>query len=112
LARLAAEGEPPVVRELLANPALTEAFALRIAARRPCRPETLRLLAEAPRWRTRPAIARAVARNPYAETGVAIRLLARLGGTDLEDVAADGTVHPLVRATAARLARSRRAARG
>ena len=46
LARLAAEGAPEVVRELLRNPQLTEPFAVRIAARRPCRPETLRLLAE------------------------------------------------------------------
>jgi hypothetical protein len=113
LARLAAEGEPPVVRELLANPMLTEAFAVRIAARRPCRPETLRLLAGAPRWRTRRAIARAIARNPYAQTEVAIRLLAVLPGGDLAELAADGAVHPLVRATASRLVRSRRsAARG
>jgi hypothetical protein len=111
LARLAAEGDPPVVKELLANPALTEAFAVRIAARRPCRPETLRLLADATRWRTRPAIARAIARNPYAETEVAVALLARLPGSDLAELGADGAVHPLVRATAARLARARRSSR-
>lgn len=107
LARLAAEGEPPVVKELLANPGLTEAFAVRIAARRPCRPETLRLLADAPRWRTRPAIARAIARNPYAAPEVAIPMLTRLPATDLAELGGDGTVHPLVRATAARLASAR-----
>jgi hypothetical protein len=45
LARLAAEGDTGVVRELLRNPLLTEDFAVRIAARRPMRPATLRLLA-------------------------------------------------------------------
>lgn len=109
LARLAAEGEPSVVRELLANPLVTEAFAVRIAARRPCRPETLRLLADAPRWRTRPAVARAIARNPYAETEVAVRALALVPAADLAELAGDEKLHPLVRATAARLAGARRA---
>lgn len=107
LARLAAEGDPTVVRELLANPALTEPFAVRLASRRPCRPETLRLLADAPRWRTRPAVARAIARNPYAEIGVAVRLLPALPAAELDELAVDGTLHPLVRAAARRLSSSR-----
>jgi hypothetical protein len=107
LARLAAEGAPEVVRELLRNPQLTEPFAVRIAARRPCRPETLRLLAEAPRWRTRPAVALAIARNPYAEPAVALKLLGFLIRADLADLGQDGAVHPLVRALAAKLAEGR-----
>jgi hypothetical protein len=108
LARLAAEGAPEVVRELLWNPQLTEPFAIRIAARRPCRPETLRLLADSPRWRTQPAVALAVARNPYVEPAVAMKLLAFLGKADLAELAEDGAIHPLVRALAARLTRARR----
>lgn len=107
LARLAAEGAPEVVRELLKNPQLTEPFAVRIAARRPCRPETLRLLAESPRWRTQPAVALAVARNPYAEPAVALKLVGFLGKADLVDLGRDGAIHPLVRALAERLGRSR-----
>jgi transglutaminase-like putative cysteine protease len=107
LSRLGAEGAPEVVRELLQNPQLTEAFAIRIAARRPCRPETLRLLAESRRWRTQPAVARAVARNPYTEPAVALKLLGFLATADLSDLARDGAVHPLVKALAARLSRAR-----
>lgn len=107
LARLVAEGAPEVVRELLRNPQLTEPFAVRIAARRPCRPETLRLLAEAPRWRNRPAVALAIARNPYAEPAVALKLLGFLARADLSDLGQDGAIHPLVRALAARLAAGR-----
>ena len=103
LARLAAEGTPEVVRELLQNPQLTEPFAIRIAARRPCRPQTLRLLAEAPRWRTRPAVALAIARNPYAEPAVSLKLLGFLARTDSKDLGKDGAIHPLVRALAAKL---------
>jgi hypothetical protein len=103
LARLAAEGEPVVVRELLRNPQLTEAFVVRIAARRPCRPGTLRCLFES-RWRTRPAVALAVARNPYAEPAIAVKLVPFLGRSDLVELALDATVHSLVRGFAERLA--------
>jgi DNA-directed RNA polymerase subunit F len=107
LARLAAEGEPTVVRELLRNPQLTEELVVRLAARRPCRPETLRCLFESRRWRTRPAVALAVARNPYAEPGIAVKLLPLVAAVDLADVARDGTVHALVRAAAGRIAAGR-----
>jgi hypothetical protein len=107
LARLAAEGEPTVVRELLRNPQLTEPFVVRIASRRPCRPGTLRCIHEARRWRTRPAVALALVRNPYVETELALKLLPLLGAADLRDIAADGVLHPLVRAVAARLAAGR-----
>jgi hypothetical protein len=109
LSRLAAEGAPEVVRELLQNPQLTEPFAVRIASRRPCRPETLRLLAESRRWRTQPAVAMAVARNPYTEPAVALKLLGFLGKADLGDLARDGAVHPMIQALAMRLVRSREA---
>jgi hypothetical protein len=112
LARLAAEGDPLVVRELLRNPQLTEPFVVRIASRRPCRPEALRSIHESRRWRTRPAVALALVRNPYAETGLALRLLATLATADLRDVARDGVLHPLVRAVAARVAEMRGRSQG
>jgi hypothetical protein len=107
LARLAAEGDPVVVRELLANPQLTEDFVVRIAARRPCRPTTLRCIWEARRWRSRTAVALAVARNPYAETALAAGILPVLAAAELREIAADGALHPLVRALADRLAARR-----
>jgi len=103
LARLAAEGDPVVVRELLRNPQVTEAFVVRIAARRPCRPATLRCVFESSRWRKRPAVALAVARNPYTEPEVATKLLPALSPPDLGEVARDPTVHPIVRGLAERL---------
>ncbi len=107
LARLAAEGDPVVVGELLRNPQLTEPFVVRIASRRPCRPGTLRCIFEARRWRTRAAVALALVRNPYVETALALKLLPSLGGGELRDVARDGVLHPLVRAVAARIAAER-----
>ncbi len=107
LARFAAEGDPVVVRELLRNAQLTEPFVIRIAARRPCRPATLRCIFEARRWRTRPAVALALVRNPYIETELALKLLPGIGSPELRDVARDGVLHPLVRAVAARIAGER-----
>ena len=108
LARLAAEGEPAVVRELLRNPQLTEPFALRIASRRPCRPETLRCLWQERRWRTRPAVLGALARNPYLEPEVALKILPSLPAGELGEIAADGTLHPLLRAVSRTIAQERR----
>lgn len=51
----------------------------------------------------------AVVRNPWAEPGLALKLLPALPLGELADLAADGALHPLLRATAARL-RARRAA--
>ena len=107
LARLAAEGEPVVVRELLRNAQLTEPFVVRIASRRPCRPETLRCIFEARRWRTRTAVALALVRNPYSETELALKLLPALATDELREISRDGVLHPLVRAMAGRIVEER-----
>jgi hypothetical protein len=114
LARLAAEGEPVVVRELLRNALLTEPFAVRIAARRPCRPATLRCLYQERRWRTRPAVLLALVRNPFLETEIALKILPGVASRELAEIAADGSLHALVRAMAKRLLEDRegRAPRG
>jgi hypothetical protein len=103
LARLAAEGDPSVVRELLRNPLVTEAVAARIAARRPVRPEALRALHEDPRFRNRVAVRRALVRNPYVETEIALHILPTLPASLVQEIAGDGTLHPAVREAARRL---------
>jgi DNA-directed RNA polymerase subunit F len=112
LARLAAEGDPAVVRELLRNPLVTEAVAVRIASRRPARPETLRALFEDRRFRTRPAVRRALARNPYVETEIALHVLPTLPARLVGEIAGDATLHPAVREAAGRLREERRVKRG
>jgi hypothetical protein len=107
LARLAAEGDPAVIRELLRNPLVTEAEAVRIAARRPARPETLRLLHQDRRWRSRSAVRRALARNPFVETEIALHILPTLPARQVDEMAEDGTLHPLVREAARKLSEAR-----
>jgi hypothetical protein len=103
LARLAAEGDPRVVRELLLNPRMTEPLVVRIAARRPCRAETLRCLYGSRRWRTRPEVLRALVKNPYLEPEIGLKIVPLLAIADLDEVAGDGTLHPTLRALARRL---------
>ena len=93
-----------MVRELVKNPRLTEALAVRISARRPCRPETLSAVASHTRWRRAPAVLRTIAQNPWAEPALVVKLLPQLGGNELDAIARDRALHPLVRATAERLA--------
>lgn len=108
MARLAADGDPVVIRELLRNPLVTEAVAVRIAARRPARPETLRALHEEPRFRTCAAVRRALARNPFVETGIALHILPTLPREVMDEIARDATLHELVREAARRLSEERR----
>jgi hypothetical protein len=112
LARLAAEGAPDVVRELLDNPRLGEDLAVRVAARRPCRPEVLRSLATHRRWRSRAAVLRAIAQNPYAEPELVLKILPALGAVELRAIAADGALHAAVRASAEWLLLARTGRRG
>jgi hypothetical protein len=107
LARLAAEGDPVVVRELLRNPLVTETVAARIAARRPVRPEVLRALHEDPRFRNRSAVRRALARNPYVETEIALHILPTLPAKLVAEMAGDATLHPVVREAARKLGEAR-----
>lgn len=103
LARLAADGEPTVVRELLRNPKLTEPLVVRIAARRPCRAETLRCVYESRRWRVRPAVLAALAKNPYLEPALALQLLPQLERAAVQEIAGDREMSAAVRALARRL---------
>ena len=84
LARLAAEGDPVVVRELLRNAAAHRAASWS-GSRRAARAgrSTLRCIFESRRWRTRTAVALALVRNPYVETELALKLLHGIGTADL-----------------------------
>lgn len=101
--KLALIGEPDVVRNVLANPRLTEALVLRIAARRPMRPAALLQIARSPRWGASQPIRRSLVRNPYTPVEIALRLLPLLLAQDWREVLADGTVHVVVRTEARRL---------
>ncbi|RMG86446.1 MAG: hypothetical protein D6708_14250 [Candidatus Dadabacteria bacterium] len=110
LERLLTDPDPRVVRELLRNPRLREAEVLGLTSRRPCPEAVFWHLARAPRWIARPAVQRAVIRNPYAPPRLALVLLVPQPDPFLTEVANDEGLHPAVRDGALRILGWRRRA--
>lgn len=103
LARLAAASEPSVVRNVLVNPRTTEGLVVRVAARRPARPEPLVEIWRSPKWSVNAQVRRALVFNPYLPLQVGTKIVPLLQAADLEELAGDGAVHPALREQAARL---------
>ncbi len=97
LARLAASSDESVMRELLKNPRLTEALVVRIAARRPSRPEPLVALWQNAKWSVRAAVRRALVFNPYLPVEIGALIVPLLAPSDLRSVALDATLHGSLR---------------
>lgn len=109
LEQLARDPDTVVVRHLLANPRLTEAQALRIAALRPVRASTLGELHRSARWWPRPRIRAALARNPFCPVEIALRAVGSLPRELLHEMRRDPDLHPeVVRQVAEELARRAR----
>jgi hypothetical protein len=107
LARLAMASDPSVIRNILINPRTTEPLVVRIAARRPARPEPLVEIWRSPRWSPRHAVRRALVFNPYLPPELGAKILPLLTDADLAELARSGSVHPALREQAALLLRER-----
>lgn len=97
MARLAAMSDASVVRQLLVNPRLTEAVVVRIAARRPARPEPLVEIWRSSRWISRHAVKRALAFNPYLPPDVGAKIVPLLNAADWRELAQASALHESVR---------------
>ncbi len=98
LERLLRDPHPDVIRQLLANPRLTEDDVLSIAARRPCRPDVLTEIARSTRWAHRPRIRVALVLNPDTPLDVVSPITGLLLRHELRLVVTSTTVAPAVRA--------------
>jgi hypothetical protein len=97
LAKLAIFSNPVVVRNALMNPRLTEDGVIRIAARRPARPEPLLEIWKSPRWSPRHSVRRALVFNPYFPPEIGAKIVPLLNRTDWDELAGDNSVHPVLR---------------
>jgi hypothetical protein len=97
LAKLAVATDPSVIRNVLINPRLTEALVVRIAARRPARPEPLVEIWRSTRWSVRPMVRKALVFNPYFPPEVGAKIVPLLSGAELRELAEDRAVHPAIR---------------
>jgi hypothetical protein len=98
LARLLCDPHPDVIRRTLGNPKLTEDDVLRLAARRPCRPDVLLEITRATRWVHRARIRMALVLNPDTPLETTAPLVGLLMRHELRLVATSPAVAPAVRA--------------
>jgi hypothetical protein len=96
LDRLVMDPDPKVIDVLLSNPSITQTEVLRIASRRPTTPSHLRTLVGHLRWLQRPEVRKAVLMNPYAPTGISLKLLPTLGIHELRRASFGSDLHPMV----------------
>lgn len=103
LERLLMDPDPLVIRKLLGNPNIRLQDVQVVATRRPTTPAILREVMSNRRWFQRSAAREAVLRNPYAETGLALKLLPTMGIRVLRRLKYSGDLHPLIHEAASRL---------
>jgi hypothetical protein len=101
--KLLSDPHPLVIRQLLENPRLTEDDVVRIAARRPVRPEAVTALARSERWLKRPRVRLAILLNPGSPPNVAMPLLAACTRGELVEIVHGSDTSKVLRATAREL---------
>lgn len=101
--KLLSDPHPLVIRQLLENPRLTEDDVVRIAARRPVRPEAVTAIARAERWLKRPRVRLAILLNPGSPPSVAMPLLAACTRGELLEIVQGADTSKVLRATAREL---------
>lgn len=85
--RLVHDPHPDVIRRLLANPRITEEDVVRLACKRPARPDVLVEIARTPRWVHRPRVRLALLLNPGTPFELAAPIAALLLRHELRLVA-------------------------
>ena len=97
LERLAKDGDPSVIRILLANPRLTEPLVLRMIALRPHRAAVLKEFGQQAKWLNRAQVRRALVLNPYTPVRLAMMVSPLLGDVFLREATQARNLHPGLR---------------
>jgi hypothetical protein len=100
MSRLALSSHPQVMKEMLRNPRLTESIVIRIAARRPARPEPLREIASCAKWVVRPSVRKALVFNPYLPPEVAAKLVPLLSTVEWRELTLEAGIHAQLKSQA------------
>lgn len=107
LERLLMDPNALVIRKLLDNPQIRMEDISVIATRRPTMPILLQEIVVHPRWFRRYGAREAVLRNPFADTGLALKLLPTMRLKTLRQLVYSGDLHPLIQESAKRLVKLR-----
>ena len=100
LDKLLSDPHPRVLANLLANPRLTEDDVVRIAAKRPQRPEIASELARSARWMARARVRLTFVLNPGTPPDLSVPVLSQLLRHELVEVAEATQVPALLRSAA------------
>lgn len=103
LNRLLPDPDPRVVKALLDNPRITESEVIKIASKRPNSQKVLKVISLHRRWIFRYRVRKALVCNPYTPPRIAIILLTGFLQKDVELIAGNPGLHPLVREVATRM---------
>ena len=108
LDKLVYEEDPIIIRNLLNNTQVTERDVLKIITRRPIRKQIIQEVLNSKKWIDRYTVKKAIIRNPYTPTDIALNLLHYMLLQDIRVIAQDAGLHFLVRDTAAKLIANRK----
>lgn len=103
LDRLLYDEDPTVIRNILANPRITERDVLKVVSKRPNTPDVMKVIFESQKWSSRYVVKRALVLNPYTPTGMALGLINFMQYKDLKMIAGDHTLHEELTAAAKEL---------
>ncbi len=98
LARLLLDPHPEVIRRLLANPRLTEDDVVRLASKRPCRPDVIAEIARSEKWMHRARVRFSIVLNPVTPPEISGPVVSLLMRQELKLVAETTAVPRVVRA--------------
>ncbi|HUT55596.1 MAG TPA: hypothetical protein VM658_19560 [bacterium] len=112
ISRLCHEQDPTVIRNLLLNPAVTLQHVVRIASKRPTSAQVLWVVYRDLKWMNHYVVKKTLINNPYTPTQISLSQLHFLLEQDLEDVAENQMLHPLVREAAVELIMLKRESTG
>jgi hypothetical protein len=98
LARLLLDPHPEVISRLLGNPKLTEDDVVRLASKRPCRPDVLAEISRHEKWMHRARVRLSIVLNPGTPPEISGPLVSLLMRQELKLVAETTAVPRVVRA--------------
>ena len=93
LERLIHDPDPLVLQKILLNPSIQKQDVVLIASRRPTIPPLLETILSQWRWMRHHEVREALARNPYIQTGYALKILPTLHIHVLREIAQSGELH-------------------
>lgn len=103
LDRLLRDPDPTVIRNVLANPRITENDIVRMAARRPAYAEVISEIARHPEWASRARVRLAIVQNPFTPPDISVPMVRLLIRPELRRVLEATDVPAIVRAAAVEL---------